>query len=121
MKAAHDLEVSLSTVARFVRQIGYRYKKTVTASEQHCDDVALSRENWKAWQSYCDASRLVFLDETSMSTAMARHYGRALGGARCRDSAPGGHWKTLTFIAGLRLNQLTAPWCLDQAMTGEEL
>ncbi len=30
-----------------------------------------------------------------------------------------GHWQTLTFIAGLRADRLTAPWCLDQAMTGE--
>ena len=49
---------------------------------------------------------------------MTRRYGRALGGARCRDAA-GGHWQTLTFIAGLRADGLTAPWCLDQAMTGE--
>jgi len=25
----------------------------------------------------------------------------------------------MTFIAGLRLNEITAPWCLDKAMTGE--
>jgi len=50
---------------------------------------------------------------------MTRRYGRALGGARCRDAAPAGHWQTLTFIAGLRADRLTAPWCVDQAMTGE--
>jgi transposase len=50
---------------------------------------------------------------------MIRRYGRALGGARCQDFAPAGHWKTMTFIAGLRVDGLTAPWCLDQAMNGE--
>lgn len=50
---------------------------------------------------------------------MIRRYGRASGGARCRDAAPAGHWQTLTFIAGLRADGLTAPWCVDQAMTGE--
>ena len=63
--------------------------------------------------------RLVFLDETGLSTDMIRRYGRALGGARCHDFAPAGHWKTMTFIAGLRVDGLTAPWCLDQAMNGE--
>ncbi len=29
MKKAYDLETSVSAVARFVRQIGYRYKKTL--------------------------------------------------------------------------------------------
>jgi transposase len=36
-----------------------------------------------------------------------------------RDAAPAGHWQTLTLIAGLRADGLTAPWCVDQAMTGE--
>ncbi|MGJ0493212.1 IS630 family transposase, partial [Methylobacter sp.] len=73
----------------------------------------------QAWQKTCDLSKLVFLDETGVSTDMIRRYGRALGGVRCRDTAPAGHWHTLTFIAGLRADRLTAPWCLDQAMTGE--
>lgn len=64
-------------------------------------------------------NRLVFLDETGLSTDMIRRYGRAWGGARCQDFAPAGHWKTMTFIAGLRVDGLTAPWCLDQAMNGE--
>jgi transposase len=94
-------------------------KKTLVASEQQREDVARAREQWQAWQQTCDLSRLVFLDETGITTNMTRRYGRALGGARCRDAAPAGHWHTLTFIAGLRINRLTAPWCLDQAMTGE--
>jgi hypothetical protein len=47
---------------------------------------------------------------------MIRRYGRALAGARCKDTAPAGHWQTLTFIAGLRRDQLTVLWCLNQAM-----
>lgn len=89
------------------------------ASEQQRDDVATARQHWQAWQKTCDLSKLVFLDETSASTDMIRRYGRALGGARCVDAAPAGHWQTLTFIAGLRADQLTAPWCLNQAMNGE--
>ena len=45
-----------------------------------------------------------------MNTKMARLYGWAPVGERCRDSAPFGHWKTMTFIAGLRLTGMTAPW-----------
>ncbi|MGZ5600768.1 MAG: hypothetical protein ACXWFX_09255 [Methylobacter sp.] len=58
------------------------------------------------------------LDETSASTDMTRRYGHAVAGARCQDSAPAGHWQTLTFIVGLRMNQLTVPWCLNQSMSG---
>jgi transposase len=91
----------------------------VVASEQQREDVVEARAHWQAWQQDCNLSQLVFLDETGITTAMLRRYGRALGGARCVDSAPAGHWKTLTFIAGLRADRLTAPWCVDQAMNGE--
>jgi transposase len=91
----------------------------VFATEQSRDDVMEARESWKQWQESCDISRLVFLDETGAKTNMIRKYGRAKGGARCFDDAPGGHWKSMTFIAGLRMDELTAPWCLDGAMDGE--
>jgi hypothetical protein len=38
---------------------------------------------------------------------------------RCIGSVPGGHWKTMTLIAGLHADRLTAPWCADQAMSGK--
>jgi transposase len=94
-------------------------KKTVVASERKREDVAAAREQWQAWQQSCDLSKLVFLDETGLSTDMIRRYGRALGGTRCVDAAPAGHWQTLTFIAGLRADRITAPWCVDQAMNGD--
>ena len=49
---------------------------------------------------------------------MARLYGWAPVGERCRDSVPFGHWKTMTFIAGPRLSGLTAPRVLDGPMDG---
>jgi transposase len=61
--------------------------------------------------------RLVFVDETSTNTKMTRLRGRALLGERLRASAPFGRWGTQTFIAGLRLWGLTAPWLLDGPMT----
>jgi transposase len=61
--------------------------------------------------------RLVFIDETSTNTKMTRLRGRALCGTRLRASAPFGRWGTQTFIAGLRLYGLTAPWVLNGPMT----
>jgi transposase len=60
--------------------------------------------------------RLVFVDETSTNTKMTRLRGRALLGDRLRMHAPFGKWGTQTFIAGLRLWGLTAPWVLDGPM-----
>lgn len=49
---------------------------------------------------------------------MLRLHGRSLVGERCHDAVPGGHWKTTTFIAGLRVSGMIAPWCIDGAMDG---
>ena len=50
---------------------------------------------------------------------MIRRYGRAEGGKRCIDYTPGGHWKTLTLIAGLKQDGISAPWIFEGSMTGE--
>jgi len=49
---------------------------------------------------------------------MARPYGRAPRGERCRAPVPHGHWKTTTFVGGLTLDGVVAPMTLDGAMTG---
>jgi hypothetical protein len=60
----------------------------------------------------------VFIDETSLSTKMARMQGRAPRGERCRAGVPHGHWKTTTFTGALRTAGLTAPFVHDGAMIG---
>jgi len=54
--------------------------------------------------------RLIFLDETSTTTKMTRLRGRAPCTDRLIADAPFGHWGTQTFIAGLRCDELIAPW-----------
>ena len=49
---------------------------------------------------------------------MTRLRGRALRGERILTAVPWGHWKTTTFVAGLRLSGLSAPMVLDGAMNG---
>jgi len=58
----------------------------------------------------------VFIDETGATTAMARLRGRALKGQRLRAGIPQGHWKTTTFVAGLRLTGMVAPMVVDGPM-----
>ena len=66
-----------------------------------------------------DGACFVFVDETSASTAMTRLYGWGPKGERLVDAVPAGHWKTTTFVAGLRHDGLIAPFVLDGPMTGE--
>ena len=49
---------------------------------------------------------------------MARLRGRSRRGHRVIASIPHGHWKTSTFVAGLRCDKITAPMVLDGAMDG---
>src|ERR1700682_3296342 len=91
-------------------------KKLVHASEQERPDVAEARAAWKAEQPALDPARLGFLDETGTSTHMARLRGRAKRGSRVVGRVPWGHWKTMTFLAGLRHDAITAPFVIDKAM-----
>jgi len=65
-----------------------------------------------------DPARLVFIDETWTSTSMVRLRGRCPRGERLIGYAPHGHWKTLTFVAGLRHRAMIAPFVLEGAMNG---
>jgi transposase len=89
----------------------------VHASEQERPDVAAARAAWIAAQPDLDPARLVFIDETGTSTNMARLRGRAKRGRRVVGRVPWGHWKILTFVAGLRRDGITAPFVIDRAMT----
>lgn len=93
-------------------------KKTAHASEQDRPDVLKRREDWFAGQLDLDPERLVFIDETWTLTNMARRYGRAPKGERLRAGIPYGHWKTTTFVAGLRRNGMVAPMVLDGPING---
>ena len=62
---------------------------------------------------------LVFIDETWTKTNMVRLRGRGPRGQRVIGTAPYGHWKTSTFLAGLRHDRIVAPLVLDGAINGE--
>ena len=81
--------------------------------------MAAARAVWKAEQPLLDPERLVFIDETGASTNMVRRYGRCPPGERLVDKTPWGHWKTTTFVGGLRASGMTAPLVLDGPMNAE--
>jgi transposase len=94
-------------------------KKTAHASEQDRPDVKARRQAWFESQLDLDPERLVFIDETWTTTNMARKCGREQKGERLRASVPHGHWKTTTFIGGLRCDRMTAPMVLDGPVNGQ--
>lgn len=75
--------------------------------------MARRRARWRRHQDKLDPRRLVFIDETWVKTNMTRTHGRCAVGQRLVAKVPHGHWKTLTFVAALRHDAITAPCVLD--------
>ena len=95
-------------------------KKTAHAAEQERPDVQAARQFWRdILQPGLDPNRLVFIDETGTTTKMSRTHGRCKRGKRLVSSVPHGHWKTTTFVGGLRLSGMSAPFVVDKPMNGE--
>ena len=60
----------------------------------------------------------MFIDETAATTKMVRLRGRCPRGKRLVGHAPHGHWKIITFVAGLRNDGMVAPFVVDGPMDG---
>lgn len=80
--------------------------------------MARFRMRWKTHQHRLDPDRLVFIDETWIKTNMTRTRGWCQRGEPLIAKVPHGHWKTLTFLAGLRSDSIVAPFVLDGPING---
>lgn len=63
--------------------------------------------------------RLIFLDESGVTTQMTRTYARACGGQRVAEATPQGHWKILTILGALSLRGLLAVMTIEEATNGD--
>jgi transposase len=81
--------------------------------------VARARRRWIREQGWLDTTRLVFIDETAITTNMVRLNGWNPRGERLLADVPMGRWETVTFIAGLRQTRIVAPMLIKGAMNGE--
>ena len=113
------VRISRSSLSAWLGRRGWTNKKrTAHALEQDCPDILKRRRDWFDGQLDLDSAKLVFINETGLSSKMARHRGRAPRGERCRAGVPHGHWKTTTFTGALQLTGMTAPCVYDGAMNG---
>ena len=88
------------------------------ASEQERSDVKARRDVWHHALSDTPIRHLVFLDESSASTSLARLYGRCAIGDRLSGSAPYGHWMTVSMLCAVRIDGPIAPLLVDGAVDG---
>ena len=102
-------------VWRALKKLGItRKKKTKHAAEQDRPDVQKKRRAFRKEIKPIEPKRLIFVDETGVTTAMTPGYGRAPSGERVIDSAPAS-WESVTVIAALGLNGVDAPMAISGA------
>ena len=76
------IRTSRSALWRFFDRHNITFKKSLQAAERQRADVARARRRWIREQGWLDPARLVFIDETAVSTNLTRLRGRAPRGAR---------------------------------------
>jgi transposase len=104
---------SIMVVWRGLKKLGItRKKKTKHAAEQDRPDVQQRRETFRKEIRPIEPGRLVFVDETGVTTAMTPTYGRAPSGDRVVDSAPVS-WQSVTVVAALGLEGVEAPLAIS--------
>ena len=100
---------SLTTIWRALRRQGLtRKKKTQHADEQDRPDVQKKRRSFRRKVKPIDPQRLIFVDETGVTTAMTPAYAWAPRGERAIASAPGS-WESVTVIVAMGLEGVRAP------------
>ena len=58
--------------------------------------------------------RLIFLDESGVTTSMTRLYARGTGGGRIHEATPGGHWKIMTILGAMSLRGMIATMTIEE-------
>lgn len=94
-------------------------KKSLHAQEQDTPENQKRRAAWRESLNRIDPARLVFLDESGVTTEMTRRYGRAPRGERVREATPAGHWSTLTVLGALTTRGLLASMTVESATDGD--
>jgi transposase len=109
LKRRGGFTCSLKTLWRGLRQRGLTLKKkSLHASERDRPDVQKKRRSFRRKVRRIASERLVFVDETGVTTAMTPAYAWSPRGERAVDSAPGS-WESVTVIAALGLDGVCAP------------
>jgi transposase len=94
-------------------------KKSLHAAEQDTAQGQIQRCQWREEATEIAAEKLIFLDESGVTTDMTRRYGRARRGERVREGTPGGHWRTLTVLGAIRSSGWVAQMTIEAATDGD--
>lgn len=116
LKQRLGLSGSIMLVWRALKRLGITVKKkSPRAAERDRPEVRRKRRKFRREIKRVEPGRLVFVDETGVTTAMTPRYGRAPRGERVEDPAPAS-WESVTVIAALGVDGVRAPLALPGAV-----
>jgi transposase len=102
-------------ICRALKKLGLpRKKMSRHASERDTPEVREERHEFAEQVEPIEPRRLVFVDETGVTTAMTPAYGWAPKGERVEASAPAS-WESVTVIAAMGLGGVGAPLAFEGA------
>jgi transposase len=94
-------------------------KKSLHARERDTETNQLKRQQFIERIRATPPERLIFLDESGVTTSMTGLRGRCLGGQRTHEATPGGHWKIMTILGALSLSGMVATMTIEEATDGD--
>jgi transposase len=94
-------------------------KKSLHAVERDTKENLERRQEFLKIIGRIDLQRLVYLDESGITTTMTRLYGRAPAGRRIHEATPQSHWTVVTLIGALRVSGMVAPMTVEAATDGD--
>jgi transposase len=89
-------------------------KKSLHAVERDTEANRKRREEFVARIRSIPSERLIFLDESGVTTSMTRLYARGVGGRRIHEATPGGHWKIMTILGAMSLSGMVAIMTIEE-------
>jgi transposase len=109
LKQRGGFRCSLKTLWYALDRLGLtRKKKSLHADQRDRPDVQAKRAEFRREVGTIATKRLVFVDETGVTTTMTPADARAPRGQRVVDTVPAS-WETVTVIAALGLEEVRAP------------
>lgn len=94
-------------------------KKTLHAAERDTEANRKRRQEFLQIIQSIPLKKLIFLDESGVTTQMTRQWGRAPKGERVIEATPQGHWKVLTTLGAMSLRGMEAAMTVESATDGD--
>ena len=94
-------------------------KKSLHAQERDTEANRKRRAEFIEKIRATPAERLIYLDESGVSTQMTRLYARCVGGRRVHETTPDGRWKILTILGAISTRGMIATMTVEAATDRE--